>query len=103
VEFKWSPFINYQKDTKTVSSNLNIPADLIAHVKSIDTENMVYESQECLLEAKFPVQSRTRFFTIDSSLILKLMKHDFCTEPVGSEQERHYGFQPTTKDNLEAQ
>jgi hypothetical protein len=59
---------------------------------------MVCESQECLLEAKFPVQRRTSFFTIDSSLIPKLMKHDFCTETFGG-QERCHGFQP----NMEAQ
>lgn len=61
---------------------------------------MVCDSERCLPEAKFPVQSSTSFYTIDSSLIRELMKHDFCAEAVGSEQEQDDFNLP---ENLEAQ
>lgn len=38
MEFKWSPFINYQRDIKAVSSKANARVEsthLIAHVKTI--------------------------------------------------------------------
>lgn len=66
---------------------------------------MVGESRECFLEAKFPFQSRrTSFCTnIDSSLILKLMKHDSrrIEAAVGHAQGRQDDF--NSPENLEAQ
>lgn len=61
---------------------------------------MVCESKTCLPKAKFPVQSLTSFYTIDSSLILELMKHDFCAETVGQKHEQDDFNLP---ENLEAQ
>lgn len=49
-KFKWSPFINYQKDIKAVSSKWkppsNIATDLIAHVKRAPTTGIWFASRK---------------------------------------------------------
>jgi hypothetical protein len=60
---------------------------------------MVCDSRKCLPEAKFLVLCGTSSNAIDSSLILKLMKHDFCSEALAGGRQDDFNL----PENLEAQ